>query len=190
MKKRGDDGNGAADKKPFLSDITLLRDRARGHMEQGAATPGAGAARETLIKVLNDALASELVCVRRYRRLHFMAKEMDADGAAAEFARQAVQEQLHADLLAVRIVLLGGAPEYFPAILATESASAHEGTEHMAEMIKEDLLAERIVIGGYGEIIRYLGDADLATCGILKRILASEAEHAKDFWSLVGAQRL
>jgi bacterioferritin len=171
--------------KPFLSDIKLLRDRARKHIEQGAVTEGYKADRETVIKILNDALATEIVCVLRYKRHQFMAQGIHAQSVAAEFAQHAAEEQAHADLIAERIVQLGGAPDFSPAGLATRSHCEYVEGKDMTEMIKEDLVAERIAIDSYGEIIRYIGNDDPTTRAMLEGILANEEEHAEDLSSLL-----
>lgn len=183
-------GNKAVEHKPFLSDVKLLRERARRHIEQGAVTTGYKADRETVIKVLNDALATEIVCVLRYKRHHFMAKGIHAQGVAAEFAQHAVEEQAHADLLAERIVQLGGAPDFSPTGLAARSHSEYVEGEDLTEMIKEDLVAERIAIDSYGELIRYVGDNDPTTRVMLEGILANEEEHADDLSSLLKTKNL
>ena len=178
-------GNSAVDGKPFLSDIKLLRERARQHIEQGAVTAGYKADREAVIKLLNEALASEIVCVLRYKRHQFMAKGIHAQAVAAEFAQHAVEEQAHADLIAERIVQLGGAPDFSPEGLATRSHSEYAEGKDLSEMIKEDLIDERVAIDSYGEMIRYLGANDPTTRVMLEGILADEEEHAEDLSSLL-----
>jgi len=173
------------DHKPFLTDITTLRDRARRHIQQGAVTPGYHADREAVVKVLNEALATELVCVLRYKRHHAMARGIHAASVAAEFAQHATDEQGHADLIAERIVQLGGAPDYSPQGLATRSHTEYVEGANLGDMIKEDLVAERIAIDTYGEIIRYLGDDDPTSRVMLEGILANEEEHADDLSSLL-----
>lgn len=173
---------------PFVSDVKLLRDRARQHIAEGAVTSGYRADRETVVKVLNDALATELVCVLRYKRHQFMAKGIHAAGVAAEFAEHAAEEQGHADLLAERIVQLGGAPNFSPEGLATRSHAEYVEGKDLADMIKEDLVAERIAIASYGEVIRYLGDDDPTTRVMLEGILATEEEHADDLSSLLATK--
>lgn len=178
--------NGAsAAAKPFLSDVKILRDRARVHIEQGAVTEGYKADREAVIKALNDALATEIVCFLRYKRHYFMAKGIQAEGVTAEFAQHAAEEQAHADLLAQRIVQLGGAPDFSPAGLATRSHSEYAEGKDLTEMIKEDLIAERIAIDSYAELIRYIGDNDPTTRVMLEGILAKEEEHADDLSALL-----
>ncbi|MEK7388843.1 MAG: ferritin-like domain-containing protein [Elusimicrobiota bacterium] len=175
----------AVNGKPFLSDIKTLRDRARLHIEKGAVTAGYKAERETVIKVLNEALATEIVCVLRYKRHQFMAHGIEAQSVAAEFAQHALEEQAHVDLLAERIVQLGGAPDFSPAGLATRSHSEYAEGKDLAEMIEEDLIAERIAIDNYGEMIRYIGNDDPTTRVRLEGILAKEEEHADDLSSLL-----
>jgi len=183
-------GNKAVDeRRPFLSDIKLLRDRARKHIEQGAVTPGYRADREIVIKALNEALATEIVCVLRYKRHHFMARGLDAKVAAAEFAQHALEEQAHADLLAGRIVQLGGAPNFSPEGLATRSHAEYAEGGDLAEMIKEDLIAERIAIESYGELIRFVGNDDPTTRVMLESILAMEEEHADDLSSMLKEKK-
>jgi bacterioferritin len=178
-------GTAAVDGRPFLSDVKLLRERARRHLEHGAVTAGYKADRAIVIKVLNDALATEIVCVLRYKRHHSMAKGIHAQSVAAEFAQHAAEELAHADLLAERIVQLGGAPDYSPVGLAERSRSEYTEGLDLAEMIKEDLIAERVAIDSYGEIIRYLGNDDPTTRVMLEGILAMEEEHAEDLASLL-----
>jgi bacterioferritin len=183
-------GDKAMDVQPFLSDIKLLRDRARKHIEQGAVTTGYKADRETVVKVLNAALATEIVCVLRYKRHHFMAKGIHAKSVAAEFAQHAAEEQGHADLIAERIVQLGGSPDFSPVGLATRSHSEYAEGKDLTEMIKEDLVAERIAVDSYGEVIRYIGNNDPTTRVMLEGILAKEEEHAEDLSSLLETRNL
>jgi len=172
--------------KPFLSDIKSLRERARRHISQGAVTSGYSADRETILKVLNEALATEIVCMLRYKRHQYMAKGIHAQGVAAEFAAHAAEEQAHADLIAERIVQLGGDPDYAPATLLVRSHSEYvEGTD-LADMIEEDLVAERIAVESYGEFIRYLGSDDPTTRRLIESILEKEEEHAEDLASLLA----
>ncbi len=182
-------GTSAVEGKPFLSDIKLLRERARKHIEQGAVTAGYKADRAVVVKILNEALASEIVCVLRYKRHHFMAKGIHAQGVAAEFAQHALEEQAHADLIAGRIVQLGGAPDFSPEGLATRSHSEYAEGKDLAEMIKEDLIAERVAIDSYGEMIRYVGNDDPTTRVMLEGILANEEEHADDLSSLLKSTK-
>jgi bacterioferritin len=171
--------------KPFLSDIQELRRRARTHIEQGAVTPGYGADRDTVLRLLNEALATEIVCVLRYKRHYFMATGIHATSVAAEFAEHATEEQLHADMLAARITQLGGSPDLNPEGLLTRSHSEYIEGKDLMEMIREDLVAERIAIESYTEMIRYFGDDDSTSRRMLEEILAKEEEHAEDLRTLI-----
>ena len=172
-----------APKQPFLTDVKTLRARARQHIQQGAVTSGYRADRATVVKLLNEALATEIVCVLRYRRHHFMAQGMNADPVAAEFLVHANEEQQHADQIAARIVQLNGEPNFSPeGLLSRSHAEYVEGTD-LVDMIKEDLVAERVAIDSYREMVEYIGDKDTTTKRMLEGILAVEEEHADD---LVG----
>ena len=171
--------------KPFLTDVKTLRKRAREHIEQGAVTSGYRADRATVIKLLNEALATEIVCVLRYRRHHFMAQGMNADPVAAEFLVHANEEQQHADQIAARIVQLNGEPNLNPEGLTSRSHAEYVEGEDLIDMIKEDLVAERIAIDSYSEIVRYLGGNDPTTRRMLEEILAKEEEHADDLRTLI-----
>ncbi len=171
--------------RPFLSDIQTLRERARQHMEKGAVTEGYRADRETVVRILNEALATEIVCVLRYKRHYFMAAGIHAQAVAQEFLEHANEEQQHADQIAKRIVQLGGEPNFSPDGLASRSHSEYvEGTT-LIDMLKEDLVAERIAIESYGEIVRYLGNDDPTTRRLMESILAVEEEHADDLKTLL-----
>jgi bacterioferritin len=170
---------------PFLTDVQTLRKRAREHMEKGAVTPGYAADRDTVIKLLNEALATEIVCVLRYKRHYYMASGIHAQSVAAEFLQHANEEQGHADQLAERIVQLGGEPNLSPEGMLMRSHSEYvEGTS-LVDMIKEDLVAERIAIDSYREMINYLGTKDSTSRRMLEGILAVEEEHADDLVSLL-----
>jgi len=169
----------------FLSDIQTLRKRAREHIAQGAVTPGYRADRATVLKLLNEALATEIVCVLRYKRHYFMAKGIHAEGVAAEFLEHAGDEQQHADQIAERITQLGGEPDFSPDGLASRSHAEYVEGESLEEMIKEDLVAERIAIDSYREIVNYLADADPTTRRLMEEILAKEEEHADDLANLI-----
>jgi bacterioferritin len=170
---------------PFLTDIQTLRARARQHIEQGAVTPGYRADRETVIRLLNEALATELVCVLRYKRHYFMAAGINAQSVAQEFLQHATDEQLHADQIAQRIVQLGGAPNFSPDGLMTRSHSEYIEGESLIDMIQEDLVAERIAIDSYRDMINYFGNDDPTTRRLMEGILAVEEEHADDLSSLL-----
>ena len=172
-------------KKPFLTDIKTLRKRARQHIEQGAITAGYRADRETVVRILNEALATEIVCILRYRRHHFMATGINAEPAAAEFLVHANEEQMHADQIAQRIVQLGGEPNFSPEGLLTRSHAEYVEGDSLTEMIREDLVAERVAIDSYREMIDYLGNNDSTTRRMLEGILAMEEEHADDLVSLL-----
>ncbi|AJD49916.1 Bacterioferritin [Isoalcanivorax pacificus W11-5] len=174
-------------KQPFLTDIQTLRDRARQHIEQGAVTAGYQADRETVLKLLNEALATEIVCTLRYKRHYYMADGLSASIAAAEFLEHAQQEQQHADWLAERIVQLGGAPNFSPEGLQARSHAEYVEGDTLREMVKEDLIAERIAIDSYREIATYLGDKDPTTRRIMEDILAQEEEHADDMAAILEA---
>ena len=170
---------------PFLTDVKTLRERARQHIEQGAVTAGYSADRETVLNLLNEALATEIVCTLRYKRHYYMADGLNASIAADEFLEHAQQEQLHADWLAERIVQLGGAPNFSPEGLQSRSHAEYVEGETLKEMVKEDLIAERIAIDSYREIATYLGDKDPTTRRIMEEILAQEEEHADDMASIL-----
>jgi bacterioferritin len=171
--------------KPFLTDIKTLRERARQHIEQGAVTPGYSANRETVVNLLNEALATEIVCVLRYKRHYFMASGIHAQGVAAEFLQHANEEQMHADQIAARIVQLGGEPNFSPEGLLTRSHSEYVEGGSLIDMIKENLVAERIAIDSYREIVGYLGNDDPTTRRMMEGILAIEEEHADDLVNLL-----
>lgn len=174
-----------AETRPFLTDIQTLRARARQHIERGAVTESYKADRETVVRLLNEALATEIVCVLRYRRHYFMAVGINADAVAAEFLQHANEEQGHADRIAARIVQLNGEPDFNPEGLVTRSHAEYVEGDTLEDMIKEDLVAERIAIDSYREIIGYLGDRDTTTKRMMEEILAVEEEHADDLVSLL-----
>ncbi len=172
-------------KKPFLTDVQTLRKRARKHIEEGAVTPGYGADRAVVVKILNEALATEIVCVLRYKRHYFMASGIHAQSVAQEFLEHANDEQGHADQIAARIVQLGGEPNFSPEGLLTRSHSEYVEGESLIEMIQEDLVAERVAIDSYREMIRFLGNDDPTSRRMLEGILAVEEEHADDLVTLL-----
>ena len=171
--------------KPFLTDVKTLRERARQHIENGAVTDGYKADRETVIKLLNEALATEIICVLRYRRHYFMATGIHAESVAAEFLQHSNEEQGHADQIAQRIVQLQGEPDLNPQGLLTRSHAEYVEGSTLMEMIREDLVAERIAIDSYREMIAYFGTDDPTTRRMLEGILAMEEEHADDLVSLI-----
>jgi bacterioferritin len=174
------------DQKPFLTDIQTIRQRARQHIEAGAVTPGYKADKDTVIKLLNEALATEIVCTLRYKRHHYMAKGIHAQSVAAEFLEHANEEQGHADKIAERIVQLDGEPDYNPKGLLMRSHAEYVAGKDLADMIKEDLVAERIAIDSYSEMIRYFGDDDVTSRRLMEEILAVEEQHADDMSTLLG----
>jgi len=163
-----------------LSDIKTLRDQARAHIGRGPVTDAYGADRERVIAVLNEALATELVCVLRYRRHYFMAEGINSASVAAEFLQHAGEEQGHADQIAARIVQLQGEPDFNPATLVARSHAEYVEGKDLVDMITEDLVAERVAIASYGEIVRWLGDSDVTTRRLMEQILGVEEEHADD----------
>ena len=170
-----------------LSSVETLRSRARQNVDQGAVTEGYTANREEIIKLLNSALATELVCVLRYKRHYFMANGLKASIAADEFLEHAEQEAEHADKLAERIVQLGGEPEFNPDLLSKNSHAQYVAGNTLKEMVYEDLVAERIAIDSYREIIQYIGDKDPTTRRIFEDILAQEEEHADDMADILNS---
>ena len=171
--------------KPFLTDIKTLRERARQHIENGAVTEGYRADRETAVKILNEALATEIVCVLRYKRHYFMASGIHAEGVAAEFLQHANDEQGHADQIAQRIVQLQGEPNFNPEGLLMRSHAEYVEGSSLTDMIKEDLVAERIAIDSYRDMINYFGNDDPPSRRLMESILAVEEEHADDLVSLL-----
>ncbi|HTM47685.1 MAG TPA: ferritin-like domain-containing protein [Bryobacteraceae bacterium] len=172
-------------KKPFLSDIQEIRRRARKHIEKGAVTESYKPDLETSLRVLNEALATEIVCVLRYKRHHYMASGIHAQAVAQEFLEHANEEQGHADKISERIVQLNGAPNLNPEGLLMRSHSEYVEGQTLLDMIKEDLVAERIAIESYSEIIRYFGEKDPTSRRLMEEILAKEEEHAEDMRTLI-----
>lgn len=174
-----------SDKKVFLTDIKLIRERARSQMEDGAVTKGYGADRKKVIDVLNQALATEIVCVLRYAYHYNKASGIHAKSVAAEFQEHAQEEWQHATRIAERITQLNGSPNFSPDGLQTRSHSEYVEGADLVEMIEEDLVAERIAIDTYRELIQYLGNDDPTTRRMLEEILANEEEHAEDMHTLL-----
>lgn len=169
----------------FLTDIETLRANARAHIEQGPITEAYGADRPRVIAVLNEVLATELVCVLRYKRHYFTAQGIDSGPVAAEFLQHATDEQGHADQVAARIVQLQGEPDFNPATLVARSHAEYDESAGLVEMIQEDLVAERVAIASYQEIVRWLADTDPTTRRMIEGILAVEEEHADDLLNLL-----
>jgi bacterioferritin len=170
---------------PFAADIRKIRDRARKHIEQGAVTPSYKADREQVVKVLNEVLATEIVCTLRYKHHYFTAKSIDSEAVKQEFLQHAADEQQHADQVAERIAQLNGDPNLNPEGLATRSHSEYTRGEDLPSMIKEDLVAERVAIETYGEIVHWLGDKDPTSRRMMEQILEKEEEHANDLADLL-----
>ncbi len=187
---QGEPGNrGCSTSDNYSIDVKKLRDNARRHVEQGAVTPTYAANREVVLKMLNEALATEIVCVLRYKRHQFVANGIHSEPVAKEFAQHAMQEQEHADLIAARIIQLGGEPDFAPDRLAGRSHSEYTESKALSSMIQDNLVAERVAIDSYREMIRYLGDRDPTTRRMLEQILAVEEEHAKDMADLLDVRR-
>ena len=169
----------------FQADIERIRQEARDHLEQGPITEAYGADRQRVIDVLNTVLATELVCVLRYKRHYYMASGLNAAPVAAEFLQHANDEQGHADQVAMRITQLDGEPDFSPQGLADRSHADYVEGDTLLDMVREDLVAERIAIGSYQEIVRWLGDDDPTTRNLIESILAVEEEHADDLLNIL-----
>ncbi len=168
-----------------LTPVKALRSQARQHIERGAVTAGYKADRTRVLEMLNEALATEIVCVLRYRRHHFMARGVHGQTVGAEFLVHSNEEQGHADQLAARIVQLGGEPDFSPDSLSERSHAEYVAARTLHEMIRENLVAERIAIDSYRDMVRYLGDQDPTTSDLIKQILALEEEHADELADLL-----
>ncbi len=172
-------------KSHFVSDVAEIRERARRDLSDGAVTPSYGSDRMAVIQLLNEALATEIVCVLRYRHHYFVADGAIAAAIKSEFLTHANEEQAHADIIAERIVQLGGDPDLNPESLASRSHSEYVAGESLAEMVKEDLVAERVAIESYKNMIAYLANGDSTTRRMLEGILANEEEHAEELASML-----
>ncbi len=170
-----------------IIDLQSIRKRARENIEQGAVTQGYKGDRDTVIKLLNDALATEIVCTLRYKRHYFMAKGIHSEIVADEFLEHSKEEQAHADRIAERITQLDGSPNFNPEGLLSRSHSEYVEGASLNEMIREDLVAERIAIDAYRQIIQYVGEKDPTTRRMLEEILAVEEEHAEDLSSFIAS---
>jgi bacterioferritin len=184
---KGNGGTARAHAGPAgLTPVEELRRRAREEVGNGPVTPDYGLDPQQVVQLLNEALATELVCTLRYRRHYYMAQGLKARFAATEFLEHAQQEQEHADRIAERIVQLGGEPDFDPQTLTQRShAQYHAGTD-LREMLVEDLVAERIAIESYREMVRFFGDRDPTTRRMIEEILAVEEKHADDLNDLLG----
>lgn len=168
-----------------ITSVKALRKQARQHIEHGAVTDGYRADRSRVLKMLNEALATEIVCALRYRRHHFMARGVHGQTVGAEFLVHSNEEQGHADQLVARIVQLGGEPDFSPDSISARSHAEYVPASTLPEMIRENLVAERIAIDGYRDMVRYLGDQNPTTSDLLKQILAVEEEHADELADLL-----
>jgi len=171
--------------KPFLTDVKTLRERARQHIQDGAVTAGYGGDTKTAIKLLNDALATEIVCVLRYKLHYFVARGIHSGHVADEFLQHANDEQAHADRIAERIVQLGGDPDLSPEGLVSRSHTEYVETQDLAQMIRENLVAERIAIDSYRELVAYFAPFDSTSRKMLEEIMAQEEDHADDLADLL-----
>jgi bacterioferritin len=170
----------------YLTDVQTLRRNARSHIEEGPITEAYGADRERVVAVLNEVVATELVCVLRYKRHYYMAEGLNSGPVAQEFLQHANDEQGHADMVAARIIQLQGEPDFNPATLVARSHAEYVPGTDLVDMIKEDLVAERVAIASYQEITRWLGDQDPTTRRVIETILAVEEEHADDLLTLLS----
>lgn len=170
----------------FLSDIEAIRKRAREHMSSGAVTQSYKGDREKVVKVLNEVLATELVCALRYKRHYYMAEGFSSESVKAEFLEHAKDEERHADMIAERLTQLGGEPDFNPATLAARSHAQYVEGHNLRSMVEEDLVAERIAIETYSEIVRWLGTNDPTTRRVIEDVLEQEEEHAEDMVTLLG----
>ena len=185
QKKPADNPGAMPAKAPRFTPVKTLRERARKNIDEGAITETYSADRELVIEKLNEALATEWVCVLRYMRHYFMASGMLADSVKAEFLEHAKQEQAHADMIAERIVQLGGEPDLDPDTLTQRAHAEYKEGKNLKDMVRENLIAERIAIDSYREIIDFVGDKDTTTKRMLMEILAMEEEHADEFRDLL-----
>src|SRR6185312_2017007 len=183
------DDRKAGHQTPFLTDVATLRKRARQQMQAGAVTQNYGADPKVVIELLNAALATEIVCVLRYKRHYFMAEGIASESVKTEFAEHAAEEEEHADRIAERIVQLGGEPDLDPDTLMTRSHSEYKPGTSLVDMLREDLIAERIAIQSYREIIEWLHGKDPTTKRMMEDILAKEEEHAEDIQSLLSGMK-
>jgi bacterioferritin len=170
----------------FVMRIETIRKQAREHIDEGPITSSYGANKERVVKVLNEVLATELVCVLRYMRHYYMAEGIDGDSVKATFLEYSNEERNHADQVATRIVQLGGEPDFNPEVLGKRSHTQYKQGTSLTDMIKEDLVAERIAVSSYQEIIRWLANGDPTTRRVMEGLLAEEEEHADDLRSLLA----
>jgi len=171
----------------FSTDIANIRKRAREHLDRGAITENYGGDVQTAVALLNEALATEIVCVLRYKFHAVAATGISSESVKGEFAQHAKEEEEHLDMIAERINQLGGRPNFNPEGITGRAASQYAEGENLVDMIREDLVAERIAIEHYRDLIRYFGDNDPTTRILLERVLAQEEEHANDMHDLLVA---
>ena len=176
-------------KTSFALDIEEIRGRARKNIEEGPVTENYRGDKDTVIELLNHALATEIVCVLRYKRHTFMATGIHADAVTKEFQQHAVEELAHADRIAERITQLGGEPDFSPEGLGKRSHSQYVEGDSLTDMIRENLVAERIAVESYREMIRYVGENDPTTRRMLEEILESEEEHADDMVKILSSEK-
>lgn len=169
-----------------LSTTSELRERARRSLDEGAVTPSYSADRNKVIELLNHALATELVCVLRYKHHYYVAEGLPAEAIKQEFLEHANEEQQHADQIAERIIQLGGDPNFNPADLAERSHAEYGSGKALTEILRDDLVAERVAIQSYTEMIRYIGDDDPTTKRMLEQILSAEEQHAEEISSMLA----
>ena len=172
----------------FTIDVQQIKNRARQHIEMGAVTSAYGCDLDTALKLLNEALATEIVCVMRYKLHYQMASGLNSESIANEFQEHAREEQDHVDRIATRISQLNGEPNFNPEGLAERAQTDYVRCESLTEMIQENLIAERIVIDIYNEMIRFFGESDPTTRRLLEHILREEEEHAEDLKNLLPNQ--
>jgi bacterioferritin len=170
----------------ILSDVEGLRERARKHIEAGAVTDEYNANRAQVVETLNTILATELMCVLRYKRHYYMANGINSESVKKEFLEHAQEAQQHADRIAERIVELNGKPDFNPETITGRSLSQYTNAGTLHEMFKEDLVAERIAVESYSEVVRWLGDEDVTTRKLMADILMVEEQHAADMQKLFG----
>jgi bacterioferritin len=171
--------------RPFLSDVKTLREQARKHIEKGAVTDSYGGDVKKTIDILQSVLATEIVCVLRYTQHAIVATGLSSEGVKSEFAEHAREEHGHAMEVAERINQLGGTPDFNPTTLTARSAAEYQTSDDLVEMIRENLIAERIAVEHYRELVRYFADHDPATRTMIEGILSKEEEHASDMLDLL-----
>ncbi|MBI5172267.1 MAG: bacterioferritin [Candidatus Melainabacteria bacterium] len=178
--KKSDEQSKSSEGDAFSANLTEIRRRAREHTHGSSVRAGYDGNRRQIVKILNEALATELVCALRYKRHHYMGKGIHSESVVKEFGEHAREELAHADRIAERIVQLNGEPNFDPEGLAGRSNAEYVACDTLTEMIKENLVAERIAVDIYREMIKYVGDSDPTTRCLLESILATEESHLED----------